>query len=170
MRIQIIGFSGSGKSTLAKSLAEYFKLNLLHLDTVQFHGNWEVRDYQEQVEIVRDFLSNNEEWVIDGNYSKIVNERFSLSDMTIYLKFNRFACYYRCLKRFLKNRNKTRDCLGCKEKFDLEFQKWILFNGRTKAIKQRHDQNLSLCQGRKIVLKNQRQVRKFMKEVVKGEI
>jgi adenylate kinase family enzyme len=166
MKIQIIGFSGSGKSTLAKILAQHYNLPLLHLDTVQFYGDWQVRSRIEQNEKVLNFLKNNpEDWVIDGNYSHLARERFSQADLIIYLKFNRFLCYKRCLIRYLKHRGKIRDSLGCLEKFDWEFQKWILFSGRTISIKNKHRENFELGMGEKVLLKSPFALRKFLKTI-----
>ena len=71
MRIAIIGYSGSGKSTLSRILGEKYWIPMLHFDTVHFLQNWKVRAVNEKVKIVRDFLDENENWCIDGNYSKI---------------------------------------------------------------------------------------------------
>ena len=71
MRIAIIGYSGSGKSTLCRFLGEKYGIPMLHFDTVQFLPNWEVREACEKEKIVREFLDENENWCIDGNYSKI---------------------------------------------------------------------------------------------------
>ena len=71
MRIAIIGYSGSGKSTLCRFLGEKYGIPMLHFDTVHFLPNWEVRAAAEKEKIVREFLDKNENWCIDGNYSKI---------------------------------------------------------------------------------------------------
>ena len=71
MRIQIIGYSGSGKSTLARRLGELYGLPVLHLDAVQFYGNWNERSLEEQNALVQKFLEKNEGWVIDGNYARV---------------------------------------------------------------------------------------------------
>lgn len=47
MKIAILGYSGSGKSTLAKYLADYYKIPLLYLDTVQFEANWKERNRED---------------------------------------------------------------------------------------------------------------------------
>jgi adenylate kinase family enzyme len=167
MRIQINGFSGSGKSTLAKKLSDYYNLPLLHMDTVRFFGDWQSKTIEEQTSLTREFLKENKEWVIDGNYSRVAPERFSMSDMTIYLKYNRFYCYYKCLMRYFAHRGKTRDSLGCLEKFDLEFQWWILFKGRTKRIRRQHQKNLEATPGEKYVFKNKRQLTKFLNNIFK---
>ena len=37
MKISIIGYSGSGKSTLAETLARYYSIPKLHMDTFNFN-------------------------------------------------------------------------------------------------------------------------------------
>ena len=59
MKIQIIGYSGSGKSTLAKKLGLFYNIPYLHLDNVQFYGDWQERSIKEQNLIVDKFLQEN---------------------------------------------------------------------------------------------------------------
>ena len=61
MKIQIIGYSGSGKSTLAKKLASFYKIPYLHLDNVQYYGDFQIRERQKQREIVQKFIDENPE-------------------------------------------------------------------------------------------------------------
>ena len=137
MKIQIIGYSGSGKSTLAKKSGLFYNIPFLHLDNVQFFGDWEERSTEEQNKIVNKFLSENENWVIDGNYSKVSPVRFEISDITIFLNYNRFYCFKKCRERYKMYKDMPRESCPCKEKFDFEFKKWILLEGRTKTRKQK---------------------------------
>lgn len=162
MRILIIGYSGSGKSTLAKKLGEIYKINVLHLDNAAFNEDFTNKKDEEMTMIVQEFLDSNDSWIIDGNYSRICKERFAMADKIIYLNFNRFFCYFSALKRYLKNRGKIRDSFPCKERFGLEFQWWILYKGRTKEKRTRHLENLNRCNKEKIILKNRRQVNKYI--------
>lgn len=164
MKIQIIGYSGSGKSTLAKTLGEYYKIPYLHLDTVHFYDDWQERTIEEQSEIVSDFIKTNPDWVIDGNYTLVARERFEQADLTIFLDFNRFVCYWRTLKRYLKHRGKTRDSLGCLEKYDLEFQWWIISKGRTKKRRKQMFRNFNANTKEKLIFKNQKSLDKWLKE------
>ena len=164
MKIQIIGYSGSGKSTLAKTLGEYYKIPYLHLDKVQFYGDWQERTREEQSNIVRQFMEENDSWIIDGNYSVVARERFESADLTIFLNFNRFVCYWRTLKRYFKYRGKTRDSLGCPEKYDLEFQWWVIYKGRTKKRKKQMYRNFNANTKEKLIFKNQRSLDKWLKE------
>ncbi|MBO7508145.1 MAG: AAA family ATPase, partial [Clostridia bacterium] len=99
MKIEVIGYAGSGKSTLAKTLADIYNIPVLHLDNTKFFGDWQERTVEEQTKIVQDFLDANENWVIDGNFTKICPQRFEMTDMTIYLNFNRFKCFWSAYKR-----------------------------------------------------------------------
>ena len=167
MKIQIIGYSGSGKSTLAQKLGEIAGIPVLHLDSTHFYGDWQERTAEEQAEIVRDFIASNDSWVIDGNYTSVATERFAMTDMTIFLDFNRWFCFFSAYRRSRKYRGTVRPDLGMPEKFDRSFRRWLLIDGRTKERKQKHVDNLNATSGEKVVLKNRRQVLKFIEEFAK---
>lgn len=161
MRIQIIGYSGSGKSTLARRLGKQYGLPVLHLDTVQFYGNWSERSLEEQNALVQQFLDRNESWVIDGNYSHVCPQRFSMADVCIFLDFARLPCLAGCLRRYGQFYGKARPSLGCKEKFDAEFLWWILWEGRTRARRAGHEANLAAAKTA-VRLRTRRQVAEYL--------
>ena len=167
MKIQIIGYSGSGKSTLARKLGEIASIPVLHLDSTHFYGDWQERSSEEQAEIVREFMAANDSWVIDGNYTSVATERFAMTDLTIFLDFNRWFCFYAAYRRSRKFRKQVRPDLGMPEKFDRSFRRWILIDGRTKERKQKHLANINATSGQKVVLKNRRQVAKFVEQFAK---
>lgn len=167
MKIQIIGYSGSGKSTLARQLGEIAGIPVLHLDSTHFYGDWQERDAEEQAAIVREFISANDSWVIDGNYTSVATERFALTDLTIFLDFNRLFCFFSAYRRSRKYRGVARPDLGMPEKFDRSFRRWLLIDGRTKERKQKHASNLNATSGQKVVLKNRRQAHKFVEQFAK---
>lgn len=163
MKIAVIGYSGSGKSTLAKHLGVYYKIPVLHLDTVQFIPGWQKRDDEEACGIVRDFMQHPD-WVIEGNYRKYLQkERFEDADQIIFLSFSRMVCLIRAYKRFFKFRNQCRDDMGtgCIEKMDPEFTWWILYMGRTKAVRRHYKEIWEQYPEKVIVLKNQKQLSAF---------
>ena len=109
MRIAIIGYSGSGKSTLCRFLGEKYGIPMLHFDTVHFLPNWKVRAGNEKEKIVRDFLDENENWCIDGNYSKIFfDERMEKADFIVVMLFTRFNSSWRVWKRYKKYKGQSR--------------------------------------------------------------
>ena len=165
MKITIIGYSGSGKSTLAKYLAKHYDISLLHLDTLQFVPNWEMSDRSWMQEQVKGFLEVKENWVIDGNYSSCCyEERMKQADRIIFLNFSRWSCLYRAFKRYLIYRGKNRDSTakGCIEKFDWEFIRWILHDGRTANIRKRYEKLQKMYPYKFIVLHNQKELDNFL--------
>lgn len=165
MKIQIIGYAGSGKSTLAKKLGLFYNIPYLHLDNVQFYGDWQERSKEEQNKIVDKFLNENDNWVIDGNYSVVSPRRFEISDITIYLAYNRIYCYRMCRRRAIMYKDTPRESCPCKEKFDKEFKEWILFSGRTKKRRLKHLENLNKTNGQKLVFKNRKQLNKWLDSI-----
>lgn len=167
MKIQIMGYSGSGKSTLCRKLQNKYNVPCIHLDTVQFLPNWKVRDLEEKEKIVADFLDSNQtDWIIDGNYSKLsYDRRMAEADLIIQLLFGRISCLFRCYKRFRNYSNSNRPDMaeGCEEKFDKEFIKWILWGGRKKAVRNRYKRVRAQYPEKVVVIKNQKQFDKFLK-------
>jgi adenylate kinase family enzyme len=134
MKIAIIGYSGSGKSTLAKKLSQRYNCPILYLDTVNFEQDWVERDREVAKSMVAAFMEN-ESWVIDGNYIEFYQERrLEEADKIIFMDFPIFTCFFQAYRRKVKARNTTRDSMadGCIEKFDLEFARWIVRDGRTQ--------------------------------------
>ena len=74
MKIAVIGYSGAGKSTLARALGERYGIPVLHFDRVHFTPNWQERDREEARQIVHEFMEQDQ-WVMDGTYSKFEYER-----------------------------------------------------------------------------------------------
>ncbi len=162
MKIQIIGYSGSGKSTFAKRLAEYYNTPLLYLDSVHFKENWEENDREVFSNKVKEVVELDS-WIIEGNYFSIVPERFDKCDIIFYFKFNRFKCLYGALRRYFKYRKQERESMakGCVEKFDFEFFKWIMHDGRTKKNKRKYQSAVSNCSNVYVFTKR-RQVNKYL--------
>ena len=170
MKIAIVGYSGSGKSTLARKLAKKYQTDVLHFDTVQFLPDWGVRSDEEKKRITEHFLNTHDSWVIDGNYSKLFYERrMAEADIIILLLFNRFVCLHRAYRRYIKYKNTTRPDMaeGCKEKFDLAFAKWILWDGRRKSAKERYKWLISKYGDKAIVIKNQKQLNSYIQSISK---
>lgn len=164
MKIAIIGYSGSGKSTLAKKLSEIYNCPLLYLDTIQFEANWKIRDIDEDRLMVGEFLKNDS-WIIDGNYREFLQEkRLQNADKIIFMNFPRRICFPQAFKRYLHYKNKTRESMadGCNEKFDLEFIKWLLFEGRKKSIKNHYNEICKCYKDKITIFRNNKDVENFL--------
>lgn len=164
MKIAIIGYSGSGKSTLTKKLSEIYNCPLLYLDTIQFEANWKIRDIDEGRLMVGEFLKNDS-WIIDGNYREFLQEkRLQDADKIIFMNFPRHICFPQAFKRYLHYKNKTRESMadGCNEKFDLEFIKWLLFEGRKKSIKNHYNEIYKCYKDKITIFRNNKDVENFL--------
>ncbi len=163
MKILVVGHSSSGKSTFAKRLAEHYKLPLLHIDKIYFGPKWSRRNRDDvECEII-DFI-RQDEWMIDGLYRKYATERFDLCDQLFIFDFNRFKCLYGAIVRRIRYHNKNRDTIadGCKERLDLSFIWWILFNGRTKKSRELLKHYKEKYKDKVKVFKNRKQINKYL--------
>ena len=166
MKIAIVGYSGAGKSTTAAILGEKLDIPVLHLDTVYHMPGWKVRPEEESQAIVAQFMAENHSWVIDGNYKSInQQQRLQQADVILFFNFNRFTCFWRAFGRYLKYRGKSRPDMteGCNEKFDFEFAKWILKDGRTPQKVQGYKNMCQKYAGKVTVISNQKQLEDFLK-------
>jgi adenylate kinase family enzyme len=84
----------------------------------------------------------------------------------IYLDFSRFACLFGVLKRVLTTYGTVRPDMaeGCPERFDFSFLKWVWNFNKTK--REKYYRLLNETEGiEKIVLKNRRMVKRFLKSL-----
>lgn len=166
MKLAIIGYSGSGKSSLARSLSQHYSLPLLHLDQLRFAPNWQENSAEEMTRKLQDFLNRESSWVIDGNYSTcFFEERMEQADHIILMDFSRWTCLYRAFKRYLHYRGRVREDMaeGCLEKFDWEFIRWILWEGRSKSIQACYRRLIQTYTDKIRLLKNQKDLDTFLK-------
>ncbi|MFI3207480.1 MAG: DNA topology modulation protein FlaR [Clostridia bacterium] len=164
MKISIIGYSGAGKSTTCRSLADFYDISFLHLDTVQFLPNWVTRDVSDGLKIVDEFMENTS-WVIDGNYENYrQKERFEQADKIVFLNFNRFSCLIRAYKRLFKYKNTSRESMakGCNEKIDREFFWWLVHEGRKKSKRDKYKELSQKYKEKFVLIKNQKELNAFL--------
>lgn len=163
MKIAVIGYSASGKSTFAKQLSNHYQIPKLHLDTIYFKANMEIQDKSLTETMIRNFM-NQDDWIIDGTYRYLVNERFDACDQLFIFDFNRISSFYGLLKRYHKHKHTQRDTMadGNPEKLDLSFIKWILWDGRKRNSKELF-KNLANTYHHKVkIFKNRKDVKKYL--------
>ena len=165
-RIMIIGCGGAGKSTLARKLGKKTDLPVIHLDQIYWSpGNWQHLENEEFDTLLIKELEK-QRWILDGNFNRTMELRLEKCDTVIYLDFNRLICIWGWLKRVISNWGKSRPDMGpeCREWFDPEFARWLWnFNKQNRAryLKILADQNDKSV----YILKNRRQVRKFLNQL-----
>jgi adenylate kinase family enzyme len=125
-RVLVLGNSGSGKSSFAEKLADKLGIPCIHLDSHYWKPNWVPTPKEQWPSIVRRLI-DEDEWVIDGNYSTTLEERIQRADTAIYLRVRRPVAIWRIMRRRITHHGKVRAELpeGCYEKIDFDFLKWI---------------------------------------------
>lgn len=129
-RILIIGCPGAGKSTFAQKLAQQAELPLIHLDKLYHETNrWSDDPKQKKGEWRRFVISlcDQDEWIMDGNYTSTLDIRIPRANLVIFLDFPRRIALFRALKRLIIYRNKLRPDMpqGWKEQYNNDFFKKI---------------------------------------------
>lgn len=82
-KVIIIGCPGSGKTTFAEKLQRVTNLPLYYLDAI-WHKPDRTHISREEYDKKLAEIFKTEEWIIDGNYSRTIEERIKNSD-TIFL-------------------------------------------------------------------------------------
>jgi adenylate kinase family enzyme len=166
----ILGSAGSGKSTLSQKLSVILSLPVIHLDKYFWMPNWVQTPNEEWDKIVEDFTME-EQWIIDGNYSRTMDIRIKRADLIIYLDMPRWLCLYQIFKRRIMYHKKTRPDMNeeCPEKIDFEFVKWVWNYRRRSRIKTLEKLDQVKNQKEVIILKSRKQVDEFINRLEKNK-
>lgn len=164
-RIIVIGCPGSGKTTLSKILADKLELPLIHLDKIQWRGNWECIRGEEFDNILAEEIKKPH-WIIDGNYSRTIPMRLEQCDTVIYLDYPTYICLFSALKRVITNFGKVRDDMGgnCRERFDPTFF-WFILNFNRKNREKYHRLLNNTEDKTVIILKRRKQADEFLNNI-----
>lgn len=171
MRIAVIGYSGAGKSTLARRLGALLDVPVLHFDSIGWKEGWVQRDRAETSALAHRFLDEHDAWVVDGNWRFADGgRRFDEADRILFLAFSRWRCLARALRRYFEYRGRTREDMapGCPEKFDWEFFRWVVFDGRSSDMRKRYRKILDAYSGKTTVLRSPRAVEALLSEAGEG--
>ena len=167
MKIAVIGYSGSGKSTLAAHLADVYQIPLLHLDAINFKAGWQERPQAEVLADLRTFMAQPN-WVIDGNYMWMdMPRRMQEADTILFFQFSRLRCLRQAYRRYRVYHGRVRTSIapGCPEKFDPEFVRWILVDGRRRKYRRSYSDVVSRYRKKTVILRNPADVERFEQTV-----
>ena len=103
-KIILIGCPGSGKSTMSFVLEQMLEYPVLHLDKIYHIDNNTHISREELVKQVDSFATNNDRWIIDGNYISTVEQRINLADTIILLDIDTDICVQNAIDRSKKER------------------------------------------------------------------
>lgn len=168
-RICLLGSPGSGKSTLAKKLALITGYEHFHLDKHYHDAGWVPVPMNEFYDFVHD-LSEQDCWIIDGNYRSTLAVRVQRADLIIFFDFNSIFSIYRIYKRIIKTKlfRKERDDIpeDCPENwFDKDFVMWtrnFRKRNRPEIIKLINEQNFS--EDRLLIFKKVKDADEFLEK------
>lgn len=136
-RICIIGPSNSGKSTLADFIGKKTGSKIVHLDQLAHepHTNWQRRKNAEFI-ADHDAAIGGDSWVMDGNYSLCMPQRFERATAVIWLDPPLMGCMLRYIMRSLKNDGRRVGKLeGAQKEFSIALVKYTLLNYPKNKIK-----------------------------------
>jgi adenylate kinase family enzyme len=160
-RIAIVGCAGAGKSTFARDLGRRLGLPVTHLDRLFWQPGWVKTGDDEWREIQRGLVAADA-WVLDGNYIKTAESRFTAADTVIFLDLPRWLCLSRVIRRTITSMHRDTQAPGCPDKVDREFLAWIWnFRAHTRprvlAAMAEHGKNAE-----HVILTSPREVRAFL--------
>lgn len=102
-KIIVIGCSGSGKSTFSISLQKKTNLPIFHLDNIWWKED-RTHIQREEFDEKLNAICKKDKWIIDGNYSRTLEVRFSSCDTVIFLDYDTELCLDGITKRVGKHR------------------------------------------------------------------
>ncbi len=165
MRIAVLGYAGSGKTYLSDYISEKKNIPVLHLDSIKWDKEWKAIDDSLVLPQISDFMAKDS-WIIDGYYKYLLyDKRLEDADMIVLLLLPRLTCFYRAVKR-TKSRRKD----GYKNDLNWWFMKFILFGCRNKERRQTYAEIIDKYKDKTVVLKTNRQVSEFMKNILDKQI
>lgn len=125
-KVLVLGCAGSGKSTFSKRLGVVTNLPVIHLDALYWKSGW-VASAEEEWDRTIEELLRRDAFIMDGNFSRTLEQRLAGADTVFFFDLPRWLCIYRVIKRRVMYHGKTRADMaeGCKEKIDFKFLKWI---------------------------------------------
>jgi|GEM_PF-254653 len=166
IRILVIGSPGSGKSTLSKEIAKIFSIPILHLDKMYHIDNKRQISKEELRNKIANFIEENTNWIIDGNYGSSMKYRSQYADWIIFMDIKTRVCL-RNIRRRQKNAKhiKRSDMASgfIEDKLDMDFIEYV------KSFRKNHYQNIheviSEFNGKVTVIKNYREKDQFLEEI-----
>lgn len=101
-KIIVVGATGSGKSTLCKRLQSKLKYPYIQLDQLYWKPNWLGSSDDEFLPKIQTIIEDNENWIIDGNYSRTMNITWPKADTVVWIDYPFWLVFYQNLSRAIK--------------------------------------------------------------------
>ncbi|WEK05866.1 MAG: AAA family ATPase [Candidatus Devosia phytovorans] len=125
-RIMINGPSNAGKSTLADAIARKLDIPPVHLDRFSHeeHGNWIPRS-EEAFQALHDAAIRDDAWVMDGNYSRLMAQRYARATGIVVIDDHLLRRYRRYFYRSLFQQRRLGGLASGQDGVKWEMIRWI---------------------------------------------
>jgi len=170
-RIAIVGCPGSGKSTLAHQLGKILGLPVYSTDSIYWLPGWVKRSADDYRRLHAGLIAKDR-WIIDGNSSMTMDERFARADTIIFLDFPRWYCmffiWWRAISHVLFRTKREEVAPGCYEKLNGKFLELVRYVWRFTCDRiPLLQEKLKALQKQKriVVLKNRSEIRQFLRSL-----
>ena len=97
-RVNVVGTSGTGKSTFCRRLSEQMQCQHIEMDALFWQPNWQSLP-DEQFFTVLQGISEQDSWVLDGNYKRTEEIKWQRVDTVIWLDYSFPRTFYYAIKR-----------------------------------------------------------------------
>jgi adenylate kinase family enzyme len=116
-RICVLGPSNSGKSTLAAAIGRKRGIDVIHLDQLYHlpHSDWQPRPPEEFLALHEQAIQG-EQWVMEGNYSSCMPQRFEHATGVILLDVSTAVSLFRYVRRTLFEKARVGGLEGNRER------------------------------------------------------
>ena len=98
-RMIVIGSSCAGKSTLSQKLSKELQCTYIQLDALNWLPNWVERDSADLLALLEEAVTQNEHWVLDGNYTRTQPVSWPRAEVVVWLNYPFRIVIWRALKR-----------------------------------------------------------------------
>lgn len=146
-KIAVIGCPGSGKTYLTFALQKKLQLPVYHLDQYAWLPGWQRIDFQE-LQQVHHQLCQQDSWIMEGIYFKLLSERIACADAIIFLDMPRAVCIKNILKRSISGFGKVLpgDPQGCHQNmFNYKFIDFLSYVWNFNRKHRKHVLDLLEC-------------------------
>jgi len=99
MKLVLLGNAGAGKSTMARRLIGGRQIPRLSLDEIAWDPGPQRKPLHESLELLNDFLKTNDQWVIEGCYSDLVEAALGQCTELRFLNPGIEVCVAHCHRR-----------------------------------------------------------------------
>ena len=100
-RVSVVGTSCSGKTTIARRIADHYQIPHIELDKVFWKPNWTPSPL-DQYRLAVEALAAGDEWVIDGNYSKVRDIVWARATDVVWMNLPFATVLWRVIKRTVR--------------------------------------------------------------------